>query len=156
MTLCTALSAGLKALSDTTLPVEGGSIPKTDVTGPLDAFVAAATAVGPAQAAYRGTVQKKRDAQKAARAAIALVVPYLKIRYGKHNPELESLFGVTPDKVPQPKVAAKAAGAAKGAAKRKAMKAASDAVKNAPAPASPAPAAAPVSVPTPVTPATKG
>lgn len=133
--LCTTLSTGLQTLPDTAFAADGGTVVKADAVAAMNAFVQAAKEVESADAAYLAAKKKRDDARIPAHGVVEQLVPYLKARFGRSNPALETTFGIKPDKVRTSTVAHKAAGAAKGAATKKRIRAAVAAVKTAPAPA---------------------
>ena len=117
-TLCQSLIAGVQSIPDATLTIDGQTLPKAQVLQPLNEYVAAEALVAPAEAAYNAAVQKAHDAEVPAKAMVANLKPYLKVRLGKSNPALKSQFGVTPAKEPQRTAANKADAATKGKATR--------------------------------------
>jgi hypothetical protein len=150
--LCNALIQGVTSLADPTLTLDGKVYTKDAALAPLRACVAAIEATAATHAAWSKAVQDERDAVAAARAMIALLKPYLKVRLGKSNPALQSEFGIEPAKQPHRTVAVKSTAIAKGKATRtarhtmgpKQRKGVTGAVAAPPAPpAEPAPPATP-------------
>jgi hypothetical protein len=148
---CTALVQGVNSLPDPTLTLDGKTYSKAAVVAPLNACVAAIAATATAHTAWTQSVQNERDAVAAARAMIAALKPYLRVRLGKNNPALQSEFGVPPAKKTQKTVAVKSTAIAKAKATRVARHTMGPkqktSVKGAPAPATtatpPAPGAKP-------------
>ncbi len=118
VSLCQSLIAGVQSIPDPTLTIDGQTLTKAQVLQPLTDYVAAEALVAPADAAYHAVVQKAHGAEAAARAMVANLKPYLKVRLGKSNPALKSQFGVTPTKEPQRTAATKAEAATKAKATR--------------------------------------
>ncbi|HEX8790170.1 MAG TPA: hypothetical protein VF765_04410 [Polyangiaceae bacterium] len=118
LTLCQSLIAGVQSIPDPTLTIDGQTLPKAQVLQPLTDYVAAEALVAPAEAAYHAAVQKAHDAEVPAKAMVANLKPYLKVRLGKSNPALKSQFGVTPAKTPQRTAESKAEAATKAKATR--------------------------------------
>jgi hypothetical protein len=118
VSLCQSLITGVQSLADATLTIDGQTLTKAQVLEPLTDYVAAEALVAPADAAYHAAVLKAHGTEAAARAMVANLKPYLKVRLGKSNPALKSQFGVSPAKTPQRTAATKAEAATKAKATR--------------------------------------
>jgi hypothetical protein len=116
--LCNALIEGLTPLADPTFTLDGKVYPKDAVLAPLHAYVVAVEATSASRAAWSKAVQDEHDAATAARAMIALLKPYLKVRLGKSNPALQSEYGIAPARKAEKTVAVKSTAIAKAKATR--------------------------------------
>ena len=151
----TALGNGLLANppgAQTTVVVEGVGIATAALAAEVKGYDAIWAAVETTNLAHTQAVQARTKAEPTVHPRVAKIIAAVKGMLGPTNPALETLYGITPDKEPQPLTTEKqAVKNAKVLATRKARgtmgKKQKAAIKGVVPAAAPAPAATPAAAP---------